>query len=629
MLSYLLPILVILMLNTLPLQVFKRKFGEVLPITFISIPVILFVTQFIFKTFTVGIILICVLALAGTVLLFIRRKHFSDYFSNGFFVLLAVFLIILIIDFHRSFSDFDEFWHWGPMVKEMLRLDRFYCIDASRMVIHKDYPPFPALYELFISIVGLSYNEGAINAGLHIMCFSVLAASVSEKVSFANKKIIKALVFGVSLCVLLLAVFSIFDVPGITLTILADFPIAAFFALAVFLVLSGDAYESAAGFVSFALSCVMRTMTKQAGLPIMLVAVFLFFLVGLAEKKKFLKTLGFSAISVALPMAFYLGWSKYVSSLGVSDIRTGTAGNGQFSLSKINLRTYLDVVLQKTGGGIQESTFRDYVKALADRKITISGFSVSYVTAFLIVIVLLVIIAILFKNEFKPRKAVATGVALTVGTIGYAFLLSILFVFCFTEDEMLELRGFERYVDSYVAGEVVTLLLIIILLLSKKKNLFEKSRYIILAAMISVILLGTNASRIVPGIVKSKPYTYRDAADDLSASTEPDSCITLVCDNAGYWYGYIHAYVGYYLNDRDFPLDLDLYHEAGKGHDILADLTKRVKDSSQPNYLYVLNTNDALNNALAPYTGMAALTENTVYKVSVDKNGALHVDMVR
>ena len=627
MLKYILPILVILMLNTLPLQIFKKKFGEVLPITFISVPIILFITQFIFRTFNVGIILICVLALAGTVALFIRKKNLTDYFSNGFFVFLSVALIILILDFRRSFSDFDEFWHWGPMVKEMLRLDRFYCIDASRMAIHKDYPPFPALYELFAAKVGLGYNEAGINTALHIMCFSVLASPISEKISFAKNRILKSIVFGLSLCVLLLGVGAIFDVPGIMLTILADFPVSAFFALAIFLVLGGDAYDSNAGSVSFLLTCIMIAMTKQIGVPIMLVAVLMFFLVGVFEKKSFLRTIITSAVCTGLPLAFYLGWSKYVSLLGVRDIRTAESGNGQFSLSKRDFAAYISIALKKSEMGIQRVTFWNYLQALFNRKLTSSWISLSFVAVSALIVAVIIILWIRHKNTFTRGKAIAAGLSLSIGTIGYAFMLSVLFLFCFTSDEMLELRGYERYVNSFVAGEIIGLILLTIYLLSKEKNLFEKSRYMILAALAALVLLGTNAYNIAPAIAKDSDPRYNNMAVTIGKSTSPDSDTVLVydCSKYGTWYGSFHSYIGYYLNDRDFPLDLDVYYTAAIGEDIASILAERSQQTMDEDYLYIIDTNDSLNSALAPFTGTEALLENTVYKYFVDEAGMLQV----
>lgn len=65
-------------------------------------------------------------------------------------------LLVLVVDYKRCFSNWDELSHWGKMVKEMLRTDLFYSENISDLLVHKDYPPF--LYIIFSS----TFSIGAI-----------------------------------------------------------------------------------------------------------------------------------------------------------------------------------------------------------------------------------------------------------------------------------------------------------------------------------------------------------------------------------------------------------------------------------------------------------------------------------
>ena len=68
------------------------------------------------------------------------------FFSNGFYAFILVYIVFLFLDAGRSFSKWDDLMHWGKMVKEMFRIDRFYS-ESNLLQIHKDYPPFMQLFE--------------------------------------------------------------------------------------------------------------------------------------------------------------------------------------------------------------------------------------------------------------------------------------------------------------------------------------------------------------------------------------------------------------------------------------------------------------------------------------------------
>lgn len=80
----------------------------------------------------------------------------------------------------------------------------------------------------------------------------------------------------------------------------------------------------------------------------------------------------------------------------------------------------------------------------------------------------LVILFLTRKEHISGQKTAAVVLTFIVGSLGYAFMLSALFIFCFTPDEMQELRGYERYVDSYVLGEFLTLEMMLLLIESKE-----------------------------------------------------------------------------------------------------------------------------------------------------------------
>lgn len=133
----LIPFTFFAILNLGTIILFKQKFGRALPVTLFCSALILYYSQMFFKTFKIGYWLLYTLAGISVILLFLHRKDpdlKSRIFSNGFYSYLIICPVILVLDYQRFFTTWDELSHWGKMVKEMIRLDRFYTEPASNLV---------------------------------------------------------------------------------------------------------------------------------------------------------------------------------------------------------------------------------------------------------------------------------------------------------------------------------------------------------------------------------------------------------------------------------------------------------------------------------------------------------------
>lgn len=113
----------------------------------------------------------------------------------------------------------DEFSHWGVMVKEMFRLDQFYSINLSTLMVHKDYPPILQLYELFYLKIAGGYNEIYLIRALHLFEFSLLIPFISKYEDKSKLRILKSIIFIVVTYLLIL----LFDCHGVINTIYTDY----------------------------------------------------------------------------------------------------------------------------------------------------------------------------------------------------------------------------------------------------------------------------------------------------------------------------------------------------------------------------------------------------------------------
>ena len=175
--SVILPYLYIVFFTLSLVIIFNERFEICLPITIILCTLVSFFGGFI-NNVKIGFYFCIIICLVSLPLLIINRKEYkniiSNYFTIGFFVFTLLYLLINI--FHRNTTLFywDEFMHWGPMASETNRLNSFYSVNKSTLMVHKDYPPFASLLEnLWFNFVGY-YSESLIFRSLSVFSITLI-----------------------------------------------------------------------------------------------------------------------------------------------------------------------------------------------------------------------------------------------------------------------------------------------------------------------------------------------------------------------------------------------------------------------------------------------------------------------
>ena len=230
-----LPVLFFITINGAISLILKKGFGKCLPLTLIASTFIVFLSQFIFKTFVVGLYLLLALLVISIFIINKNKQNKQYIFTNGFYVFICICLIFLFIDFGRHFFWDDEVGFWGKMVKEMFRLDRFYYLDESTLRGHNDYPPFMSLFEFIWCKLSLGYSECNCTYALHIFEFSLLVPMIFDS-CFENKKILEKIIIDLLLTLGFVGIVVYLDASDVFNTIYIDTPIAMQFAYCIYLI---------------------------------------------------------------------------------------------------------------------------------------------------------------------------------------------------------------------------------------------------------------------------------------------------------------------------------------------------------------------------------------------------------
>lgn len=615
------PFLLISLGNVTVAHVAKRSFALCVPVTCIAIALLLYFSQLVFCTFAIGLCATVVAALVGLAVLIAKREDLGWDMLEGACAFGVVYLLFCLIDRGRRFWNFDEFWHWGMMVKEMLRLDKFYSVAESNLIIHKDYPPFLALFELFFCRASGGFGEGRVTCALHIFEFSLVVLPLVSLMREGDqggklRSLARTCLTAFAVAVALLFLIAMFDASRTINTILADVPVALAFAYCMFLIVTGECYRDAFGHVQLALGLISVLLIKQVGIAMFLVVLLMYvlFLDGRrSEPVCITRCLGRLAGIALVPAAVRALWTLYVKSVGARDIRSVAGGNGQFDLGKIDVGQYLAAMFGRATDPLLNDTFRRYLRALVfDSVVNVRALGLSFLGSLVLVLALIALLAVAFRREFPVGSGPRLAISLTLGSAGFALMLSVLFLFCFTPDEMQDLRGYARYVDSYLIGEVV--LLASLVLLYGWRRLKNRPIPVRLAlpiglACISFAVGQQGMAVVLPSTHPTKGVTFsQPMVDAIRSKTPPGARVGILYDSSqgGGANWSLQSIVQYGANGEKIvaPLDCSRFGTAtDEWSTAYADYLPLC------DYLYVASLPDGLSDAMG-------LSEDSVYRVT-------------
>lgn len=439
----------ILSITGLLVILFKKKFEMLTCISLILGTLILYLFGFI-NHISYGFYLTWVFALLFYLILikwFIKKeydklKEFkNNYLTIGlvFFILFSIYVFILYR--YRGFYYCDEFMHWGPMLKETLRLDSFYSVDASRLIKHKDYPPFFTLLQvLFTGFNGFTYHEPIAYIALIIFMFAMLMPVFSNLDVKKWKDWLKGIIIFVCIVLLGLTIDKTETASDYALlynSIYTDWDLALFCTYGIYMVYKEKDW-SLFKFIILSLVSISFVLMKQMGLVYWLIfMIYAFIKVRLIDKKLNFKLFIKGLIClIVLPILAYLSWRYIVGLYGIT---------GQFNISEFNISDFINIIKGNTDQTWKYETYINYIYNIRNRVIILHPFKMTYITYVFFIVVLI------FLIKFKNRKdSLSLSFTYLIGAVGYSVALLLLYVLYFEIDEAPSLASFDRYLGSYL-----------------------------------------------------------------------------------------------------------------------------------------------------------------------------------
>lgn len=597
----------------------RRSFGECIVATLYSISVILYLSQYLLGTFSPGLWLLAVLGVVSVPLCFLRNGGASENIkylvSGGLMAYIGCLIVVSVMDAGRYLYSWDEMMHWGKMVKEMLRLDQFYCVDASTLYRHKDYPPFIALFEYFWCRAGGNYSEPHVAQSIHILNVTLIVPVLFEQFKLKRRKfrtILSYLVKGTLAAAIVLIVCSFCDPNTNINSIYEDITIGLMFSYSAFLVYRKE-YRTKWGMFCYALSLVALIGTKQIGiafigLSLLYLLLSALFLSDTAGQKR--DGIICAAISAAAALAYYKSWDLMVDRY---------SGSRQFDLgNNISVSKFLKVLADSS-----DRTHRDMLKrfifALFEKNIASGPIPITFFTAFLIILLILAALCYIFRDRFPRREQVLLGIVFVVGEGGYALMMLMLYELCFESEEMTSMHSFPRYMGSYFLSALMLLLLISLWLWGSKSPVWQKKGKMCIAFMLAAVLVvpGKLSFLVPQGVLGDRLYDTRQRGNYITETVREGSTIYLAYERTQ---GDLEQVRYSYFVDKSW---IEHTH-FNMAEDNLKNLkTADIENTlGEDDYVFTVKVTEGINKVLSGYNGGQKLKDYTLYEILKD-NGKI------
>lgn len=460
--------------------VFNKKYEEVLPIACSAIVLILFGFG-MFNMLEVGVIILCIMGISCYIVAFvwsIKHKIVRQWLANIFTMSFGIFVILCLVSVYcfrgKLLHSWDEFTHWGTVVKEMILLNDFGTNPEANLLC-STYPPGIGLFQyllekIYIWVTGNAFSEELLYMAYQIFMYAYL-------VPFIGTKIKNNIFYGlVSMVLIFLAPFFFYQ--EVYSTIYVDPLIGILAGVGLATVLWGK--KDVLNWLQIMAVCSMLVLVKDAGILFAIIVAVTQVLVAWCDQGKFSKKLVVNGMcvlsSICLPLIL---WNI--------DVAINNA-NRLFS-SPIDFRQLLNIVLH-TDTTYRMTVWNTYWKYLVIVPIQLgdTGIYMNYFGLFLAYIVILYILIKTSsdKNIIEKKSSLIVFSMGIVQTLVYIIGLVLTYIFKFDENDALRMASYHRYINiAYLAMWI--LIVVSVIQFMYNISVQNKNKFCILILCVMVI----------------------------------------------------------------------------------------------------------------------------------------------
>lgn len=402
------------------------------------------------------------------------KRNLHKFFNVGCFSWVISIGIICWCMFGKMFNSWDEFSHWGDIVKVMATLDDF-GTNPNSFSWFKSYPPGMSLFQYFLQKISQITSHIAFEEWLVYVAYQVFVVSFIIPIVCKCKKIFKS-----SISLIIISILMIFMGPmmfgnGIYRWLYIDPVLGVLFACGLVEILfQNEETEIHAWYISAV--CSMLTLAKDAGL-LFAIAIFIADNVLVILSKKSIKEKWKRVIFTSLFTFFPIVIWKY--HLSVRSISIAFSAKYDFR-DFINTITYKTVSYRTTVCSHFKQLFFSDSCNLLDAPIS------TYKLIFSIMLLIFILLLMgVIKGKIKTSVATVVFVTLSVTTVVYILGMLLSYMYKFSEYEAVNCSSFQRYI--YIIYEAIWMFGIFTVIIFSAEVVNKKSLITLFAIVIFII----------------------------------------------------------------------------------------------------------------------------------------------
>ena len=395
------------------------------------------------------------LATIASAILLIKTKelvsHLRSLLSPGLAIFLTLGLFSFLLTRGMQLSSWDEFSHWGTIVKATYLYDAVGPYNPVTLDF-RSYPPSLSLFEYFVTKLGGAWLEGNIFFAYQLIIWSLFTPFLSQLTWRRWGRVI------VVVPLMFIAPLAFFNSLNVTLS---DPLLGMLFGYALAIAYVGNILQWRLA-LHVGLAIFMLTLAKDAGTFMAALVVVLFLIRLFAAKKTSPDEWSWRRFTV---LGSIPALSLIISNQSWAALVRERVASPAFS-GPIDLAAFFGA-FRGDGPSYWQEILLFFEYGVSNYPVNPDGsVAVPQIQLILIFIVVLAVLEIIFSRRMGRKFGLALLGVTTSGAIVYTIGLLALYLFRFAEWEAVRLASYERYLGTYWAGVVLCVTLVTIWLVA-------------------------------------------------------------------------------------------------------------------------------------------------------------------
>lgn len=263
---------------------FKKRIEETMPISIVSIVLIIFLAGLV-NNLKIGAIIVQILTILQLIFILITilkkdkdgiKEVLRRILTPGLLIYTLLFILNVLINQGRIFEDYDEFNHWAVIIKNMF-IYNTYGTNPETIVRFNEYPPFTAIFQYLFLAIQKVYREDTIIIAQNVLYLSIIIP-ITKKIKW-NKSALRIITVTPLIVFMPMILYKNFF-----LNILVDGILGIMFAYTIY-----SAYEEDSLIfktLKILAGTIMLCLTKTSGLGLAVLALIIILIKIIIDRKK-------------------------------------------------------------------------------------------------------------------------------------------------------------------------------------------------------------------------------------------------------------------------------------------------------------------------------------------------------